>query len=456
MKKDFIYCLAAAIVFCNTAIAQNIGDMPREWTLEQCLEMSSKNNPYVKNARIDIASAKARKNEAMWEYFPTVGLNGIGYYAQKPLVTITVNDVLGNSDAAWNIRNAVVDAATEAGVDYEYNSFQGGYSAGVVATQPLFAGGRIVSGNRLASVGVTAARLQSLIKERDTDDEIERKYWTVVALQEKMKTLQAGKRLLDTLYRDVLSARESGLVTETEVSEVAVKRKEISAGEVTLRGALKLSKMDIFNAMGVQCGYRMLDSVMFIGRISELVPPEECLSIRPEGKSYEAQLLDANIEAKQLEKKMAEGEYLPEVGIGVSYGYGNMQGRFNGEKFNGVAFASVKIPLTGLGKMASRSKRYQNEVTKAMNEKEYLDSQLELRREKLWLDFETAYNQAKVAEYALESASETLYRVEGNYRAGRSTLSELLEAELNVRKADEEFIDRCIDYRTAMTAVKLY
>lgn len=459
MNFKYILCILTTAALGIGAKAHDgvtSNDIQREWTLKQCLEMGAKNNPYVKNARIDIASAQARKNEAMWEYFPTVGLQGMGYYAQKPLMTITVNDVLGNSDAAWNIRNGVVDAATEAGVDYEYNSFQRGYSAGVVATQPIFAGGRIISGNRLASVGIKAARLQSLMKERDTDDEIEKKFWTVVALQEKVKTLQAGKRLLDTLYKDVLSGRAVGLITEAEVSEVAVKRKEILSAEVTLKGGLKLAKMDMFNAIGVQCGYRALDDISFIGNVCELVPPEECLSIRPEGESYEAQLLDASLEAKQLEKKMAEGEYLPEVGIGVSYGYGNIQGRFNGEKMNGVAFASVKIPLTGLGKLSSRAKRYQNEVEKIQNEKEYLDSQLELRREKLWLDFETAYNQAKVAEYSLQTASDALVRMEADYKAGRCTLSELLKAELDLRSADEEFLDRCMDYKTAMSAVRLY
>lgn len=459
MRTYNIISLLAAILICGEAYAQNISptdDILREWTLDQCLEMSSRNNPYIKNAQIDIASAKARKSEAMWEFFPTVGLNGVGYYARNPLLTITVTDVLGNSDAAWNINNAVIDAATEAGVDYRYNSFQRGYSAGVVATQPLFAGGRIVSGNRLASVGIKAARLQSLIKERDTDDEIEKKFWTVVALQEKMKTLQAGKKLIDELYDDVIAARQAGLVTESEVSEVALKQKEIFAGEVTLRGGLKLAKMDLFNAMGVRCGYTMLDSVSFTGTITELISPVDCQDLRPDGASYEAQLLDANIEAKQLERKMAEGEYLPEVGIGVSYGYGNMQGRMNGDKFNGIAFASVKIPLTGLGKLASRSKRYRNEVTKAMNEKEYLDAQLELRRQKLWLDFETAYNQAKVAEYASQTAEDALLRVEADYGAGRATLSDLLKAELDSRNCAEEFIDRCIDHKTAMTAVRLY
>lgn len=460
MKIKYIFCLLASTAIYSGAQARNeygTGEgFPLEWTLEQCLDQNFRNNPYIKNAKLDIASAQNRKNEAMWEYFPTVGLSGMGYYARNPLVTITVNDVLGNSDAAWNIRNSVVDAATELGVDYEYNSFRRGYSAGIVATQPLFAGGRIVSGNRLAAVGIKAAKLQLLMKERDTADEIERKYWTVVSLQEKMKTLETGKKLLDTLYKDVRAAREAGLVTEAEVSDVIVKQKEILSGEVTLKGALKLAKLDIFNALAVQCEYRMLDSIHFSGNIGDLSDPRDCLALRREGKPYESQLLDASLEAKQLEKKMAEGEYLPEVGIGVSYGYGNIQGRYNGEKFNGVAFASVKIPLTGLGKLSSRAKRYRNEVAKIINEKEYLDSQLELRRQKIWLDFETAYNKAKVAEYSLRVSSDALYRTEENYKAGMATLSELLKAELDARTASEEFIDCCIDYRTALTAVKSY
>lgn len=459
MIKKTILCLGLVISLCSSASAQNSGEndtIPRRLTLEHCLEMSSKNNPYIKNALLDISSAQAVKNEAMWEYFPTVGLNAVGYYARNPLLTVTINDILGNSDAAWDIRNSIVDAATEAGVNYEFKSFRRGFTAGVTATQPLYAGGRIISGNRLANIGIKAARLKSLMKERDTDDEVERKYWAVVALQEKMKTVKAGKRFLENLLRDVTIGREAGLVTESDVSQVQIKQKEILNGEVTLKGGLKLSKMDLFNAIGAHCSYWMLDSIEFTGKISELISPEDFLSIRPEEKSYEAQLLDANIEAKKLEKKMAEGEYLPELGVGVSYGYGNLQGRINGGKFNGVAFASLKIPLTGLGKMASRSKHYQNELKKALNEKEYLDSQLELRREKMWLDFETAYNKAKLAEYSKQKAAEALKRVEADYMAGRATLSEVLKAELELQSAEEDFIDKCLEYKTAMTAVRLF
>lgn len=455
----WITAIAAATAFlCSTAAKgqDESSSFPREWTLEQCLELSAQNDPYIKNSKLDILSARSRKNEAMWEYFPTVGLNGIGYYAMNPLLTITVNDILGNSDAAWNIRNTVVDAATEAGVDYEYNSFRKGYTAGVTATQPIFAGGRIINGNRLASIGVEAARIQSQMKERDTRQNVEVKYWQVVALQEKMKTLEAGKRLLDTLYRNVLAAREAGLALESDVNKVVLKRKELSSGEVTLKGGLKLAKIDLFNAIGVHCEFRMLDSVRFSGKIDKLTSPAENAANVSDRQSYESQLLGIGLEAKKLEKKMAEGEYLPEIGVGVTYGYGNIQGRHNGEKFNGLAFASVRIPLTGLGKLASRAKRYDNEVRKVQNEKEYLDSQLELRRQKMWLDLETAYEQARIAEFAYQEADRATGRIRADYSAGRATLAELLKAELDSRTAHEEFIDRCIDYRKALTAVNLF
>lgn len=418
-------------------------------SLQDCLDMGEVNNTHVRNSRLDILSARARKSELMWEYFPTVSLNGIGYYAQNPLLKITPKDILGTSDLAWEINRLYTDFANEYGLKTNFSAFQKGYTVAAIATQPIYAGGRIVNGNRLAAIGVEASELQSAIKLRDTREEIENKYWLALSLQEKMITLGKAESVLDSLYRFVLSAREAGLVVESDVSQVSRKRSELASGKVRLSGGLKLAKMDLFNAIGLKYEYLKLDDYVLSESIGE--PGQDHEVGEESGVAAESRLLEMQEQAARLEKKVYVGEYLPEVGVGLSYGYGNIQGRDNG-LFNGVGFVSVKIPLTGIGKAAARAKRYDYAIEKAGNEREYLEGRLELQRHKLYLDIETARSQAEVSKEALKDAEAALKRCSADYKAGRIAVSDLLQAELECRTATERHIDDCMEYRKAVGA----
>lgn len=453
---------AAAVLLCvspslfGQETTSGEAALPREWSLEQCLDMSERNDPYLKNARLDISSARAQKGEAVWNFFPDVSINGVAYRASDPLLRLTITDIIGTSDAAWDIRNAIENFAYQNGLKSDFRAFNKGLISSVTAIQPLYAGGRVVNGNRLAAIGIEAAELQKEMKERDTRQDVEEKYWLVVSLQEKQKTLEEGKRLLDTLYKDVLSARNAGLVLESDVELVALKKKETAAAEVQLRGGLRLAKINLFNSIGVNCSFRELDSLHFTDSIVSLEDPSEVIASLSEQEPVESRLMDINLQAKKLEKRMAMGENLPEVGLGYSYGYFDPSGIATGNLFHSILFASVKIPITGLGKMAYKAKRFENEVLKVQNEKEYIDSQLELRRQKMMLDFETAYENAKVAEDALAAARGAEARIRADYGAGRATLSELLKAELDVRTADGEYIDSCIGYHKALSALRSF
>ena len=443
MKKIL---LIASIFICSLAGAQEI------LTLEDCLQMGESNNPYIRNAQLDILSSKAMKSEVTWEYFPTVSLNGIGYYAQNPLLRIRPKDILGTSDFAWELNNAYINFANENGLKTSYTTLKKGYGVAMLLTQPIYAGGRISNGNRLAAIGIEASQLQADMKIRDIREEVEGKYWLVVALQEKMTTLEKAESVIDSLYGFVSSAREAGLLADSDVMNVKQKMAELSSGRVKLRNGMKLAKMDLFNYIGFKYEYLNLDNYLLSGDLDNI---ESLESIAAEGDALpiESRLLEIQEKAKKLEKKVSVGELLPEVGVGLSYGYGDIQGRNNGQ-FNGIGFVSVKIPLTGIGKAAARARRMDYEIRKVNNEKEYLDEQLQLQKHQLFLAIETAADQAELSKSFKDDAEVQMWRCEGNYKAGRSTLADLLQAELQYRTAAEQHIDDCIEYRKAVSAYK--
>ena len=161
----------------------------------------------------------------------------------------------------------------------------------------------------------------------------------------------------------------------------------------------------------------------------------------------EARLLEMSIEAKQLEKKMAVGEGLPEIGIGAAYGYGQMVGA---PMSNGGVFAMVKIPVSDWSKTSRKVQRAQYEIDKARNDKEYLDRQLRLKVGKEWMDLETAWDEVGIAEDAVRLSEMIERQKEEEYAAGLCTLCELLQSQTDLQSARSSLVDAQTAYAYAL------
>ena len=419
-------------------------------SLADCLAMGDTGSSAIAGARLDVEAAREQKAEAFWEYFPSVKLTAGGYKAFDPLVKITVRDVLGSSDAAMEISEKTTAYAYENGLKPYFQTMGWGYSFGALAIQPLYAGGRIASGNRLAALGVEASEIQAGIVSRKTREEIESKYWQAVALQEKAATLDETGRLLDSIEKDAAAAVAAGVATENDLLQVRLKRKELESGRIRLRSGLKLAKMDLFNAVGMPYSYLEIDDYVLCDSPDGLPEPSELIVPEDEvPRSDESRLLAMQVQGKQLDKKMQVGEYLPQVGVGLGYSYGNMMGLDGGGSFNGAAFAIVQVPLTDAGKAAHRARRYDTGIRKAQLEQEYLDAQLTLQLRKLRLDMESAWEQMQVAAEAVEVAADSQRRQQEAFSAGLVTASELLQSVTALRSANEDLIQKSIDYRLA-------
>ena len=429
-------------------------------TMEECRSMALRNNAAVRNAQLDVIAARAQKGEALSEYFPKVSVNVFGYYAFDPMLEVGVKDILGDSDAANNLNSWVSQIAPLYGIDPVFSTMKQGYSATVSAVQPVFAGGRIVSGNRLASLGVEAARLKSSLQRRKSVEEVEQDYWQVISLEEKMKTLGSVQEMLDNLEKDVDAAVAAGLATETDRLRLQLKRNELRATRSKLKGGIRLAKMNLCNAIGLEYtpySTFMTDSLPFIDSIvlaDGLVGIEdpavywkdenEILASREESR-----LLDISVQAKRMEKRMVLGEVLPQVGVGVSYGYNDMM--FNDARFNGAVFATLKIPLSDWGKYSRRLQRYDSQLRKTENDREYLDAQLLLQIRQQWLDLTVSWEQAKVAEESVQAAQATVDDMTAHYRAGLVPLSDLLEAQTSLRRSADALVDARIACLTALS-----
>ena len=429
-------------------------------TLAECREMAMRNNAALNNAELDIRAAWLRKQEALSEYFPRVSATAFGYWAMNPLLEIGVTDILGNNDFAWNIQNELESFGSLYGINTKYTAFKRGYSASVMAIQPLYAGGRIVTGNRLAALGIEAAQLQKGIRHRETLETVDSLWWQVVSLSDKLETLDYLGGTLDTLYSSLSAAIGSGLAAETDILQLKLKRTELKAARRKVTSGIRLSKMNLFNAIGQPYTIYSSNSTperpfvdsLTLDTVSELpAAPDAYWRDEDEivASMQETRLLDLQVKAKRLEQRLAIGEALPQVAVGASTGYSNL---YKKGRYNAIAFASVQIPLSDWGKTARRAQRIGTEIEKAENDRDYLDSQLHLLVGKLWLDLTSAYDSWQLAEES-HANSRRLYEVSlSNFSAGLIPLQDLLQAETACRTAASARVDALISYRNAIVA----
>lgn len=436
MKKTLFILMI--LISASAASAQEVS-----LSLNDCIALSESNNPYIKNTYLDIQSAKYQKKEVFAEYFPRLSFRALALSSYDYLIDIIAGPELGKS-----IRDAGF---------IESSKF--GYNASLSLMQPIYAGGRINTGNKLAKVGIKAAELKHKVNLREKREEIEKSYWEIVALEEKRNTLNHLEELLDILYRDVTSAIDAGVITESDLMLVKMKKNELKSGRIHLEGGIKLLKMNLFNTIGQ--GYSVvkgvseesrpnLDQIVLSDRLSSLLPPSDYYIPEEELAAgvTETELLNIMVEAKKLEKKLVLGEYLPAAGIGLSYGYSD----FTNGNMNAIGMATVSIPISNWGKGSLKLKRLDNEIQKAVNEKEYLTSQLVLQARQLWLNLNVAWEQMKVAEENLELAEKNVYNQMSSFEAGLIPISDVLMNQTALFEATENLIDKRIEYSKALTA----
>jgi outer membrane protein TolC len=296
-------------------------------------------------------------------------VTALAYRSVNPLLDISLRDVLGNSDAANDLNTQLTAYAYENGMKPYFTMFQKGYGTSVSLLQPLYAGGRIVNGNRLASLGVEASHLQGSLALKAVRDSVENKYWRIVSLQQKQKILLETAEVLDALDKDLSTAVRAGLALEADLLELRQKRSELKAGQTKLNGGLSLLKMDLLDDIGYEYSYLELPSLVLSDTPGELPEPSSVFADGFDLASVpQARLLQMQEKAAALEKKMAVGELLPQVAVGAAYGYSALSLPRDATS-NGLVFAMVQVPITDLGKAAYRSKRLGYKIQDAQEER---------------------------------------------------------------------------------------
>lgn len=395
----------------------------KSYTLDQCRQIALENNIRIKNGNLEVEASGQMKKAAFTRYFPKISATGIMVKFDKSMVKM---DFPGGNLPVYNGDPSTLPFATEFAYFPGFSiAMLDHLTTGIItATQPVFTGGRIIYGNRLAQLGIEATTRKSAMSANEVLFETEKKYWQILTLTEKFNTIDRYDSLLANLHRDAENACKAGLITYNDVLKVALKESELKMNRLKLKNGIRMATMALCQHIGLPYDSAMTlvdTSILIVGPGVYHTDHASAVANR-----LEYQLVQDNVKAENLQYRMKLGEYLPQLGVGVGAFTYDISNSWNNDL---MAFGSLNIPLTDWWEASHTLRQQRLKEQIAANQEDYTAQMLNLEMENAWNQVKEAYEQVLISEIAVKQAEENLKITGDNFRAGINGVSDLLEAQ---------------------------
>lgn len=420
MKRIFTILFSLGLAVCCPA--------QTTLTLEQCVDEALQNNLKLRRADNDILASAEQRKEAFTKYFPTVSATGMGMAANEHLIQM---DLAGMG----------------------LNFIKNGVTGSVSAMQPLFAGGQIVNGNKLAQVGEDVSRLQRGLTENEVRLTTETYFWQVVLLKEKLKTVSQVEKQIENVRKDAQAAVDAGIRNRNDLLQVQLRKNEMRTTRIQLENNLGVVKDLLSQYIGhvqdsIDVQTQELTPDMTEKRVGEEL---SSLYVSPESSVFSTKefgLLEKQVEANRLNYKLAVGKNLPTVAVGGAYLYNNLLDKSSNKL---VGILTVSVPISAWWGGSHDMKKNRIQVQNAENSLTDQSQLLVIRMRKAWNDVQDAYKQIGIAKESITQSEENLRLNTDFYQAGTATISDLLDAQTLYQQSHDKFVEAYTQYEIKKT-----
>lgn len=440
MKKIII--IAATLFLITEGYSQTT------LSLQESKELAIKNNVHIKNSALEMETAQEVKKNAFTNYFPKVSATAFAMRAMDPIIKFNMP---GGNLPVYDGNPANLATATEFAYFPGLNlQLLDRATVGLLnITQPIFVGGKIINGNKLAQLGVDVKEKQQQLSQQETLLKTEQQYWQIVVLQEKEKTIAQYEALLNDVSKQINDAYKSGLIIKNDVLKVQIKQSELRTNKSKLQSGKQLAIRQFCQTIGI-----VYDSALVLHEdLQNIQLPNtyytDIETALPNRAEY--QLLQQSVKAEQLQTKMKRGDYMPQLAVGAA-GYSfNSYYEGTNTTTNGLVYGTVSIPISDWWGGSHAIKEHKIKEQIAENTFNDTKGLLKLQMEKAWTDVNEFYRQIMMMEETVKQTDENLKVMQTSYNSGIINLSDLLEAQALQTETADKLIEAKTQYQLAIS-----
>ena len=420
------------------------------YNLEQLKDSARNNNLKFQNAQLSVEAATEQRKEVFTKYFPNVSAMGMAFRTNNGMAELEIDPsgMITPEIGATLSQMLPAEALSALANPMSLELMKKGRIAGITALQPVFMGGQIVNGNRLAKVGEEVSQLQLQLSANEVDLATEQYYWQLVSLQEKQKTLDVVDSLLSVIYKDVDVAVKAGVAMRNDLLQVQLRLNDIESQRVKLNNGTAVLKLLLMQHCGLSGDDFTVENPD--GLLSQNFGGDISATDSTSGdylNTAEYHLLQKQVEACELQRKLTLGKNLPSVAVGAGLNYHNL---LENDHTFGMIFATVSVPLTDWWGGSHAVKRQKIAIRKAEQQLTDNAAMLDIRVKKTAFDVQEARQQLDIALRSVEQSTENLRLNSDYYRAGTCSMSDLLQAQLLYQQSVDNVTDKYTELRTKL------
>lgn len=276
-------------------------------------------------------------------------------------------------------------------------------------------------------------------------------YFQIIVAQKQLELLENNKTQFEKILKVTKLQADQGVIKKVDIKQVQVNLNNVIAQISVIENNLTLAKNTLKNNVGIS----QKDSIQLsdTARWLDTAPKPEFKSTFDYTQNLDYKLQNIQIALYEINSKMIKNKAIPSLSLYARYG-ANGNGQDLGTSFNPLlAFSTVGIKVSwNIFTGFRRDAQYKQAVIDVENAR----LNLKLNEENQDLYFQNATAQKKRTQISIntnkdnmELASEVYDNTTLQYQQGLASLSDLLNAELSYRDAQNNYINSLLDYYLA-------
>lgn len=441
LSKRFLALSAAmALLFSQAAFAEEAAPQVVELNLQQAMEKAFNTNPAIKISGYEKDSARANLNAAR----------------QSRGITIT-----GQHSTTRGGYDDNRTSMTLVGVDDDHNfiyenvnigkGISNNHSNTISASIPIYTGGKLSGTIDQAKANYKYYLVGEQKAYNDMRETVTNSYYGMLQADNVQNLSRESVNRLEEHLKNVKAQYDVGVVAKVDVLRSEVELADAQQTLIQAENAYHIAEATLNKIVGLPMDttLKLQDSMQYTPYDNDM---KYCLDYAAEHRP-DLEQARQNVEAAKGALKVARSGYMPQVSASASQNWNdtNWPGDENGNWSVGVG-VSMNIFDTGV----TLSKIHGAEADLAKAEESYRDAvdsiMLEVRS--TYLNLREAEKRIKTTEVAVAKAEEDYHIAQVRYMAGVGTNTDVLDAQVALTDAQNNYVQSLYDYNTSKTSLE--
>lgn len=402
-------------------------DMPKQWKLRDCIDYALEHNITIRRNRINVESTQEDVKTAKADFLPSLSGNVSQRIVNRP------NSASGTIISGDNITTS--ESKT---------SYNGSY--GIDANWTVYNGSKRVNTVKQQQLNTRMAELTVDQSENSIEESITQLYVQILYSAEAVKVNESTLEVSRKEFERGQALFDAGSIASSDLAQLEAQVSNDNYQLVTSQTTLQNYKLQLKQLLELDGDFEMNLYLPQLDDSSVLIPLptkddvyQTALNLRPEIESGKL-----NIEASDMNIKIARAGYIPTLSLSAGIGTTNANGSdfsFSEQvkqNWNNSLGLTLSIPI--FDKRQTKSAINKAKLQRQTSQLDLMDEQKTLYKtiESLWLSANSAQQQYVAATQKLKSTQASYTLVSEQFNLGMKNTVELLTEKNNLLSAQQE------------------